>query len=507
MLTLIKINLIQKVRNHNFTLLIFINILLGYLCVPSISSGYSIFYLGGVRGIYNSAWLGSLSVLLPTILLWLPGFFILRNQITSDYYLKLNEIIAYSPINKTKYILSKCLSNFIILFILNFTFLISLMIMQLIRGEDTTIIFSNYFTPFVLITLPSILTLSSLTIIFDVLKFLRNAIGNILIFIIWLVLSILSIISPNNIVDLFCIGKILNEMLSGAKKFFPEIGTNTGSFGYYPVTESTPTFDWSGLDFNSQFIVSRLTWVFIFILLVIISITAFDDFKNKSYSSRNIHAHNNVIKFTSRINYSQVATVRSSKIPNLLATSKMECKLTFSSASTKLKILYVLGLALSWILPISSHNRWIPLIMLILLPILFCSSTQDRKHFTKELFIANNGFKYKYISIFITNIILSLVFVLGIIVRYFISGELAFAIYWLIGTLFTTVLALFLDIVTENEHFFEGIYIVLLYFGPINGIKEFDFLSSCNNYFYLILSIILLILTTLFYKVKFLRRP
>lgn len=225
--------------------------------MPSLTNGYEIFYMGGVRGIYNSTWLGVMAAALPIILLWLPGFYLLRSQITEDSQLKIGQIIASTPISKLRYIGGKFLANFTILILLDILFTVGIMIMQLIRMESMSINFLDYLAPLIFITVPHLLVLAALTIIFDVIPFLRGSIGNISIFIIWVFLTMLSFTKAGSSADLFGIGYLTNGMLDGAKKFYPSIPNNI-SFGYYANEGVTSTFNWEGMQWDSGFLQSRL---------------------------------------------------------------------------------------------------------------------------------------------------------------------------------------------------------------------------------------------------------
>ena len=61
---LIKLNLIKQTRRRSFALILLISVFLGWLCVPAANDSYEIFYMDGVRGIYNSAWLGAIASML-----------------------------------------------------------------------------------------------------------------------------------------------------------------------------------------------------------------------------------------------------------------------------------------------------------------------------------------------------------------------------------------------------------------------------------------------------------
>lgn len=69
LLLLMKGSICKQIRSYSFLIVIAFSLFLGYACVPSSSDGYEIFYIGGVRGLYNSAGLGGMAAMLSTMLL------------------------------------------------------------------------------------------------------------------------------------------------------------------------------------------------------------------------------------------------------------------------------------------------------------------------------------------------------------------------------------------------------------------------------------------------------
>lgn len=160
----IKNNLIRQMRSYPFLIVIGLTIFLGYACVPAASAGYEIFYLGGVRGVYNSNWLGGMGAMTSTLFIWLLGFYMLRSQISDDQQLGVGQLIAASPISKFQYIFSKTISNFIVLVVIETVFIIAFMVMQFIRGEDLSFQLGGYLYPLFYIVFPSLLLLAAFTI-------------------------------------------------------------------------------------------------------------------------------------------------------------------------------------------------------------------------------------------------------------------------------------------------------------------------------------------------------
>lgn len=255
-----KYNLIRQTRGYKFLGLLAAAVFLGYLCVPGAADGYEIFYMGGVRGVYNSACLGAMAACLPVILLWLPGFYLLRSQISEDRRLKIGQIIAATPMSRLRYISGKVFGSFLVLMSLDVLFTAAVIVMQLIRGEVLQISLMGYLGPLLFITVPHMLVPATLTVLFDVTPGLSGAIGNILIFVIWVSLTTLSVAVPGNAMDLFGLGFLLDQMLNGAKSVFPFL-PDTTSFGYYKMEGEIPTFHWSGVSWDTGFLTSRLLWV------------------------------------------------------------------------------------------------------------------------------------------------------------------------------------------------------------------------------------------------------
>lgn len=188
--------------------------------MPTGTAGYEVIYLGGVRGIYNSAWLGGVGSLLPAILLWLPGFYLLRSQISEDKRLKMGNIIAATPISRLGYIMGKTLANFLVLATLVLIFLTALIGMQLVRHENMQISLLQFVQPFLFLTVPYLFVLAALTVLFDVFPGIKGVFGNVVIFGVWITLLSTSTLVQDSKFDLLGIGTILKKWFRTHKHFF-----------------------------------------------------------------------------------------------------------------------------------------------------------------------------------------------------------------------------------------------------------------------------------------------
>ncbi len=497
---MLKYGFIRQIRTNKFLLVTVICIVLGFLCIPAANDGYEIFYLGGVRGIYNSAWLGALAASLSTILLWLPGFYLLRSQISEDRRLKIGQIIAATPITKTNYIFSVFLTNFSILVLLELLFVTALMGMQLLRGEEMYIRIVDYFGPLFFITVPSLFFVAALTVVFDVVKIIKGSFGNIVIFAVWISFSVASVAIPNNKYDLFGIGMVLEKMTETVRNVMPGISIDGGSFGYYNTKKPPILFIFEGITWDKEFLISRFLWILVAFILVGISSLLFDRFKDKkdicvSLSSMKAKKHIKINTLTNakNITLSPVAKVKHS---NLISIVVGEFKIMAMAMPMWWYLLVLTGIFVGMLAPLKGDIHYLSVIMLLPFSIYSQMGCREKYYFTEDLINSSCSRYNKWIATWISGFIVSLIVSLGVLIHFVMIGDATHFIGWIVGILFVATLAIVFGSIAGNRKLFEAVYIAWFYFGPLNNMGNFDFLNfkSNNILFYLILSGILVVL-------------
>ncbi len=478
--TIIKHTMIKQIRSTSYLLVVVLSIFLAFLCVPGMNEGYQIFYLGGVRGIYNSAWLGSIAAMLPVILLWLPGFYLLRSQISEDTRLKIGQSIASAPVRKIQYIGSKFLSNFAVLLSSALLFTLAVIFMQIFRHESLSIELLHYAASFVFITVPHLLVLAALTVLFDVIPALKGVFGNIILFVIWITFSTVSVAAPGNSYDLFGIGTILGQMLAGAKAVYSGL-PDAASFGYYPNSGTVPTFVWNGVAWDNGFLSTRLLWVGIAVLLVIAATILFDRFRTPKSCTLRITPPKSVVKkHVSRT--LTLSPVKKSRHASFLALLKGELRIMMAGKSLWWYAEMLAAIALSYFVTMGEGLKWISLIMLF--PIGIWSQMGCREKFsnTTQLILSSCPRVTKWASSLMAAICVSMLMSSGIMFRFAVNGAWGNLAAWAAGALFISALALLCGALSGSRRLFEGVYLALLYFGPINNIGPLDFLGVQSNH-------------------------
>ncbi|MBX8935947.1 hypothetical protein [Enterococcus gilvus] len=498
--SLIKHNLIKQTRSYSFLLVMMVSVFLAFLCVPALGDGYEIFYLGGVRGIYNAYWLGAIAAMLPVILLWLPGFYLLRSQISEDRRLNIGQVIAAAPVSKGSYIFGKFIANFSVLFVADLLFTVAMLIMQLIRHEDLSIQLGAYLMPLLVIAVPYLIFLAALTVLFDVVPGIKNAFGNCLIFIVWIGLATVSVAAPGNAFDLFGLGYLLNQMSAGARSIYPALPEG-GSFGYYPQKTDIPTFEWQGVQFDSAFLISRLLWILAALGLILISILVFNRFKEKSASkSKKLPQQ----KTSNPTNSLKLSPIKKTRFLNLFLMVKGELKIMLMGQKTWWYLFLLTSICLSGFIVIGSGLKWGTLILLLPMGILSQMGCREKQFNLTQLIKVSCPWQLKWLATFIAGLLIAFFTSSGILIRFTLAGAADRFITWSVGLLFITALAMALGTLTGNRKPFEGLYIALLYFGPINNLGTMDFMGvqTMNTLQFLIVAIVL---TAISFSVTFIK--
>lgn len=493
-----KYNLLRQMRGHQFIGLLLIAVFVGFLCVPGATGGYEVFYLGGVRSTYNSPWLGALSATFPVILLWLPGFYLLRSKVTEDRRLNIGQIIAATPMSKLNYISGKVFANFVVLMALDLLFTTALMAMQLLRGERYSLGLVHYLLPFLYVTVPHLLVLAALTVLFDVAPGLGGAVGNISIFLVWVSMSTLSLIYPGTTADLFGMGYVFGQMLSGARMVFPSLPENI-SFGYYIVDTKRPTFDWAGMTWDASFLLSRLAWMGVAVALVLLSALLFDRFKKPEKTGNSLvrgNSKHHLVKKTGVNHVGQLSPVKRASGNNLFSLTFGELKMALSGRSILFYVAFAACIPLSVFVAPGEGEQWIALIMLLPMAVWSQMGCRGQMYATTDLILASCYLPAKWFATWLSGIMVALFISAGMIVRFIKLGDTSGLIAWMIGTVFVVTLALVLSSISGTPKVFEGVYIALFYLGPINGMPGFDFLGLLENNsgLYLAVTIVLLAL-------------
>ncbi len=494
---LMRADFLERSRRYSFLITIGMTIFAAYLYLPPSSADYLTLGLGNYRGVYNSAWVGGAVAVLCSALSSLPAFYLVKNAIERDEQTRVGQIIATTPLSKPLYTLGKAFSNFVFLAVMVGAIALSAGAMQSIRGEFLRIDLWALLSPFVYCVLPAMAMIAAVAILFETISWLRGTLGNVIYFILWLVLLIVSAanmpspqeaIEPAN--DLWGIQIILSNMMKDTSAAFPDY---QGSVAIGAVTLHAPlqTFTWNGIHWTSEIIFGRTMWMGAALgisLLAALFFRRFDPAPQKLKSRRNMEPTESF-----PLDNIQTATVSAPVHLTPLASSQG----AFNPTRILLAELRLLTKGIRWwwlivifglnmaglLLPTDSARQYIlPVAWILPLAVWSSLGVREKRHNTDQIvFSTPYPIRWQFPLIWLAGVIVSITAGAGVAINLILAGDWLHLLACGIGALFIPTLALALGVWSGSNKLFEVVYMLLWYVGPVNRMESVDFMGASSN--------------------------
>ncbi|GAA2443731.1 ABC transporter permease [Actinomadura vinacea] len=267
----------DRVRRPAYAITLLAAIGLGYLAMPDTGSRLVIMYIGEHRGVYNSAYAGTVTALASALWLTLGGFYVVRNAVDRDDRTGVGRLLAATPLRTSAYLAAKLLSNTMVLGSMVAVLAGTAVVMQLARGEDRGIDPIALLTPFAVIALPLVAPTAAAALLSETVPVLRSGVGGIAWFFVWMAGTIgsLSARAPFDLLGARHISRSLRDAKAGHG-----IGSPGDSFslGLTEVPEPLKTFAWEGFPLSPAFIVGRAVLVLAAVAVALLPVAWFGRF-------------------------------------------------------------------------------------------------------------------------------------------------------------------------------------------------------------------------------------
>ena len=489
----------QRTRSYGFLITLGMMLYVAYVFVPPNHSSYATMTINEHRGVYNSAYLGSLMALLISPWLSLAGFYLVKNAIDRDIQTGVGQILATTTLTKPLYTVGKAVSNFAVLAIMVGVMGIVAAVMQLVRQEDTNIDFVQLVTPLIFISLPVVAVVGSTAVLFEAIPWLRGGLGNVAYFFLWIGALTTRLVGGGDALhsssnDLFGLGVIMPALAAACEAAFPgstigkvgfNLGINFKSAGqYWDVT----TFQWGGLNWTREIIVSRLWWLGLALGLALLAAFFFRRFDPAREGSRR------ATKVTQQP--TQPESIEDRFVPDPVRTSTLHPLARPPRFSFPFMVLAELRLALHgvslwWYLVaagIFAAGLFTPLfvsrgflIAAWIWPLLIWSAmgTREKRWRADQLiFSTAHPLRRQLPACWVAGVIIAVLTGGGTGIRLLIAGEQLGLIAWTVGALFIPTMALTLGVWSGSSKLFEVLYLFLWYLGPANHVGPIDFMGA-----------------------------
>jgi len=485
---------LERSRRYSFLVTIGIMILIGYVVIPPLESGALTVDLGNIRGVYNTAWIGGVVALLSSMLLSLPGFYLVKNAVSRDRETRVGQIIATTPLTKPVYTLAKMFSNFVYLTFIIAVVMIASGVMQFVRGEVLTFHIFDLILPFLLVTLPMMALVSAVAVFFEVIPFFRGGFGNIFYFVLFLVAIVVSlsgvgfneqgmIVNPVN--DMFGASLVGASMSSCAHQAFPAHQLNFG-VGYTITNAPIQTFIWQGVHWTLTAVLGRLLWAAIALGLALVSALVFDRFDPAQNKIRKDRRQGLIKRLWSKVQMVELPQFKifSAIRPGLLNLSPF-WRLIAAETGLLLRGLhwwwYVVAVVLAAAAAVNEDlitNQGL-LLAAWLWPVLVWSKLgvmANLNHTQKLIFSSPYPLKRQLSATWISGVLVSVLTGVGVGVYFVFNSDWQHLLGWLVAVVFIPSLALCLGTWSKSSKPFEALYVVWWYLGPVSQVPGFDFM-------------------------------
>ncbi len=484
---LARADFLERIRRTSFLLVLATNVFLGY----AIIKGDFHLELDGYRGTLNSAWVGGMMSTSAVLLLSLFGFFIIKDTINRDTKTGVGQIIATTPISRQVYIIGKWLSNLTVLLTLIFILALAAVIMQLLGGESPDLDLWQLLSPFLLIAMPAMAIVAALGVFFEIVPFLEGGLGNVIYFFTWITLLVEALELKTIWLDWTGILITWQSMGAALLKVYPAY---SGGFNFTDQTQPIARLDvftWTGFEWTQEMIFSRLIWLVVSLLLILIGslfFRRFDPTQRKSFFNRKQLQpdQNAAINMTEVTDSSQQLSLF-----HLEKWNKTSNGSQFGSILLAEIRMMVQGLPWWWYavaagLILASLFLNIETVVKGIFPVLWIwpillwsgmGSRENEKNTWQLIFSTPNVPDKQLAAIWISGFLVTIILSLGIAIRFAIAAQTIHLLAWLAAAIFIPSLALACGVWTGSAKLFEVIYPLIWYLGPINKVETLDYMG------------------------------
>jgi hypothetical protein len=482
---LVRADFLERTRRYSFLVTLAGAVFLAYAQV----AGKMQLVVGrGYRGVYNSAWIGALMTVSTSFFISLFGFYVVKNSLQRDEQTRVGAILATTPMRGSFYTVAKTISNFAVLAAMVGVLAVAAVGMQLWKAEGTHLEVWKLLAPFLLVALPAVAMTAAFAVLFETISFLRGGFGNVVYFFLWTaILSVGIAIHGDDFTGMQLFYRSMHDTLAKID------ASNTESFNFsIGGMKATKTFLWNGVDWTAPIVLPRLAWVAVAFSLALLASVFFHRFDPaREWGAR----FRRVITTPAPVQNGTVSELPVSKHVHLTPLAAVPPRLRFVHLVVAELRLLLQGQRWWWYAGAASlligefassldDARGGFLVAAWIWSILIWSKMGCREAFFKTdgvLFSCPRSLSRQLPALWVAGVSLAAITGSGVGIRLLISGDKSGLAVWLAGALFIPTLALALGAWSGSSKFFEALYTVWWYVGPLHHTPGVDFMGASGQ--------------------------
>lgn len=486
--SIIKADYLQRTRSYAFLVTLAISLYIAYTFVPAPGAAYTTVRVGNFIGVYNSAWIGYVTAMMTSVFLSLIGIYLVNNSIKKDIDTGVGMIIAATSISNYKYLLSKLLSNFLVLLSITAIVFVMSVILFFIRGHGFSFDITQFILPYAIVTVPALFFISSLAVAAEVFLGRRPVIQYLLFFALFNVITANVMMAEGSgitkMLDPFGVKAVTTGMEEFVHTHFHE-KLQVVSMGFnFSDRQEVKTFVFEGIQWEPAFIASRFIWIGFSLLLICLSAKFFHrfDVKEKTRTKKKKIIADNISSGLIIHDIKLSALPAITPAYGILPFIKTELLMLVRKSSRWFWLLNAGGVIALVFAPLSIAHQ-------IVLPILwFLQVSRWSDLATKEKTNRMHYFTYAayqpvrrlLVSQMIAGIILAVALSFPLIIRYLVGGGFIHVLEIVAGAAFIVAFAVCLGILSGGNKLFEILFFLITY-SAVNQIPFMDYFGGMHN--------------------------
>ncbi|GAB2920372.1 hypothetical protein GCM10027280_04370 [Micromonospora polyrhachis] len=492
----------ERVRRPAYLAILVSAIGLGYLAAPAVDGRWVILNAGNFRGVYDSAYVGTVTALAGMLWLTLGGFYVVRNAVARDEQTRVGQLLAATPLRMATYLAGKWLSNLLVFGSMLLALAGTALVMQMLRGESRAVDPVALVLPFVLIALPVLAVAAAAAVFFETVRPLRGGFGNVVWFFGWLVFVFVGQ-GSDALFGGLGIGEIRESMRADIVAQHGGRANGEFALGLMYLDHPLRTFEWSGLDLSAGFVGGRIVFILFAVVLAMLGALWFGRF-DPARGRLRVRPGAGAVPpglvvaspGTAPVPPGLVAASPGTAVPRRpaayggLPRGEVRRGATFGRlCAGELRILarggsrwWWLGVAaltvVSLLVPVTVAAT--PLLLLVWVwPILVWSrlGTQRHENGVAPLLGAYPLAHRRFLAEWAAGVGFTALVGLGPVLRLAMAADWPGVAAWAGGAVFIPSLALVLGLVSRTSRFFQAIYLPL-WFLLVNGVAAVDYLGA-----------------------------
>ncbi len=497
---LARADFLERIRRYSFLITLGLAAYVGYTFVPPQGASYVTVAMGDYRGVYNSAWIGAMVAIMTSVFLTLAGFYLVKNAVARDERTGVGQIIAATPISRAHYLFGKLFSNFAVLSTIVGVLVLVAVVMQFLRGEEMQLLLWPLLSPFILMTLPAMLVISALAVLFETVSWLRGGLGNVLYFFLWIGLLSTAImpsmiqqsetVTPAH--DLFGMSTLLADMSRAVRQHFPEY-KDLVSVGYEirrgPVT--LQTFQWQGMAWSPAIMLVRLLWIGVAGAITLLAALLFHRFDPAGVRGRTIPRKKESETEDDPAPVKTAITPSTFTLTPLVRHQASSFSVLWRMVRAELRLMLkgrhaawlaaAVGFVIAGLFSEADFARqWVlPFAWIWPLTLWSAMGTREAQHAMEQVvFSTAHPLRYQFTAMWLAGVIVAALVGSGVAVNLILAKVWSSLFAWMVGTLFIPSLALAAGTWSGSPKLFEAVYVMSWYAGPINRVALLDFMGA-----------------------------